>query len=1445
MQDDALRILLVEPWKTGMSPTFGQLAQAPGKRLYINFATTCKDALRRLGQSDPYDLLLVSIHLPDADGTQAITQLMEAAHPTPVAALLAGEDGALRDTVEGLGAAGVFWQGGIPVDTIVGDFEAILAATRTGTGASSPRLQTETIHETPPLPVEEESPALTDTSTPESLPEDVSADETAVLQEEIPLSDEDASEPDIGDRLDPEEAISLAQGEMEPDAFAETVPEADAVLLEEAAPGEEASEAETILSLRLLLEQETQRRTLAEESIQALETRCQELEAGQTALIEAEHVGLERERAARETAEAERDRLRAEVASLRGGGAMVSETRYAEEVRVRREHATALQELQAEMDAFRKGREQERTGYEERLAAERHATEVLHNQLTEAQVRLSELEDEHMKLRNEHRHARQVEKHVTQLERRCAELEPLAEENKRCEHALQQAQDALQAAEVRIAELEAEESGHLAVRDERDALLQDLDALKKRMEQEKQDHAAARTDWEREFADLQEERNRLEASMQAEMDSAKTAMEAARVELDSLQAKWAAAKAEGEAARAECDAARSECGAREAERREVEKKLSKALKEARSLQGAEKTLKDREWSLKEAEEALRTSEARVEELVEECNTLTARHAELETVRTQCDARGEEIRQLRSSLQEAQVQVMVLNGELTQLRTVANEVAKRDRQIAEAELRLRAETERREALEVSHAELRATLQDKENALSLLQGQLESEETSALPPVGDGMETPSAAASGVSDPATLQARLEEAEVAIQALRLKGEDADRLTQEVQTLQTRLDQTEATLQAERHTRRALESTLAGLRATRGGSPIIPADAEASRPDKETGMTRQDVAAQIGTLAKSLKADAVWQASFATLLDSETLPLWEAAKKVGAYMNTAAVTPEDVDLCKSIIAAVRDYQGEKARTSTATTTVVFGTSGWRGVIGEDFTVLNVHKVARGIVEMMRTARFLETNGYASFDEVQTHGIVVFRDNRFLGDTFMDAAMQELAEAGIRIHAAGECPTGVGSALVTELDAAGSINFTPSHNPMDYAGIKFNPADGGPAGPELTTLIEEAANAYMVEGVDFVPVDTDPASLRTLVDAPALFTEFVLKKSKVFDLAGIRQWILKRKDDLALVVDFMHGSARGYVQAILGAEVVDALRDAGALVLLNEEEDYSFHGVKPEPSAENQAPLLARLQTMNRPLSLAVALDPDADRIRFADAHLDIDMNRFGAIAYANLLQAGCKGGIASTAPSSDFALEIARRENMEVFETEVGFKNFRAPLGSGAAILAFEESDGISCTGHTLEKCALAGFLLALKAMADQGTNLSDQYAALRKTYGYFYPSKAGADVTGVSVEAWQAYKKAVVEALQTKLYKVGDTVEVGGETKHIASINTIDGLKVIFEDKSWILLRPSGTEPKFRYYFELASATPLDNEAALLKAYEEAGGMILQKARDLVDNA
>jgi phosphomannomutase len=571
---------------------------------------------------------------------------------------------------------------------------------------------------------------------------------------------------------------------------------------------------------------------------------------------------------------------------------------------------------------------------------------------------------------------------------------------------------------------------------------------------------------------------------------------------------------------------------------------------------------------------------------------------------------------------------------------------------------------------------------------------------------------------------------------------------------------------------------------------------------------------------------------------------LWEIANSLGKYYNRYNASAQEVDNCVKIINKIRELQGELARISTEKASVVFGTSGWRGHIGEDFTVLNVHKVARGIIEMLKSDTFITYCGYQSFEDVKRAGILLFHDNRFMGREFCEGAMKELAAEGVKMYYAGECPTGVGSAVLCDLKGAGSINFTPSHNPMSYSGIKFNPADGGPADSDLTSIIEEKSNQLMAEEVNFIPAAADFSELLEDVDAAQIFKKNIETVSKVFDLQKIRAWLNENSTKINILVDNMHGSSRGYIQKLLGEEVMLKLQKDESIKFIHTNDDYSFHGMKPEPSAANQKPLINALQNSDRFFNLAVAMDPDADRIRFADKNMDVDMNRFSAIAYANLLENGIKGGVITSVATSGFTAEVARKNGQEVLDAAVGFKNFKESLLKDEVIIAFEESDGITFTGHTLEKCALAGFLSALDSMANSGKNISTQYEELRQKYGYFYPDRSGVDVKGISVDAWQKYKNDVLYILQNKMYKVGDVIRVGEKEQKIARVITLDGVKWEFEDKSWLLLRPSGTEPKFRYYYEVVSQSPLGNIDVLLEEYSSTANGLLEQARNMVND-
>ncbi len=504
------------------------------------------------------------------------------------------------------------------------------------------------------------------------------------------------------------------------------------------------------------------------------------------------------------------------------------------------------------------------------------------------------------------------------------------------------------------------------------------------------------------------------------------------------------------------------------------------------------------------------------------------------------------------------------------------------------------------------------------------------------------------------------------------------------------------------------------------------------------------------------------------------------------------------------------------ARENEAPAHIVFGTSGWRGEIGTDFTFSNVRVVSRAIINTLGSG-FPEVRralGTASFDDVRKRGVIVGHDNRFLGPEFAREIMGMLASEGTRIYYAGETTTPEISASIEMLGAACSVNVTPSHNPANYSGLKFNPADGGPAGSEITDVIESEANALMEAGgvkgcgaaseADFEEADTT-----------ALYISYLEKKGTI-DLAKVRDFVAA--SDCLIVVDHVHGATRGRPPRLL--EIPE--NSGEKLVLLRTEDDFLFGGVAPEPSARNMEGVERVLRDGDAEFRLGVIMDPDGDRIRFADHTMQIPMNYFGAMALHFLhVHKGIGGVAVKSVGTSNFVNAIAERHGIPVRETKVGFKNFRPYMLPGAAeraIVAFEESDGISGYNHTLEKDALFALLLAIEMVAVTGKNLGDYLRDLMDEYGCYYPDRSGIEVD----------RSLVGEPLKRKLsrirdnYPVGSTMDVGGRSLRVKDVITVDGTKMVLEDGSWLMIRPSGTEPKVRFYIE---ARTMEEKEALFR--------------------
>lgn len=468
-------------------------------------------------------------------------------------------------------------------------------------------------------------------------------------------------------------------------------------------------------------------------------------------------------------------------------------------------------------------------------------------------------------------------------------------------------------------------------------------------------------------------------------------------------------------------------------------------------------------------------------------------------------------------------------------------------------------------------------------------------------------------------------------------------------------------------------------------------------------------------------------------------------------------------------------------------THIKFGTSGWRGILAEDFTFENVRIVTQAIADS------LQAQGLGG------QGVVIGYDARFMGNRFAGESARILAGAGIKALLCNrDTPTPVIAHEILRCGADGGINFTASHNPYDYNGLKFSPAWGGPALPETTRDIELRANAMLGEIcyrelsltagrnkgliVDIDPLEDYCTSLRSIIDLPAL------------GRAGLR-----------VAVNPMYGTGRGYLDRMLveaGVEVVS----------INDHSDPYFGGLPPEP-AEANIQAFVELVKRDPRMSLGLATDGDADRYGILDADGSyIEPNYILALLADYLVRyKGESGAVARSVATSHFLDAVARHHQLEVMETPVGFKFIGEYIRDNQIAIGGEESAGLTVRGHVPDKDGILACLLVAEMVAVTGKSLKELLADLYDRVGAFYTRRINLHLTP-EIEAGYAVK------LLEKPSSFGGLQVVGQVT--------IDGNKFLLEEDAWVLFRKSGTEPVVRVYGEARQPETLEK---ILRAAEQ----------------
>jgi phosphoglucomutase len=454
---------------------------------------------------------------------------------------------------------------------------------------------------------------------------------------------------------------------------------------------------------------------------------------------------------------------------------------------------------------------------------------------------------------------------------------------------------------------------------------------------------------------------------------------------------------------------------------------------------------------------------------------------------------------------------------------------------------------------------------------------------------------------------------------------------------------------------------------------------------------------------------------------------------------------------------------------------IKFGTSGWRAIIADEFTFANVRRVTSSICSYLQSS-----------EAFQSAKLVVSYDTRFLGERFAEECVNEITAHGFdAIFCDQPTPTPTLSHAVRSLKASGAINFTASHNPPEYNGMKFSTADGAPAMPEVTRKIEEHIQATETR-VFGNTGNQHSIKVQVYDPRPAYFAD--LEDKVRFDTIA--------NAGGSYAYDPLWGTGRGYLDQVLRKRGVE-------VETIHDWRDVLFGGRSPEPDDEHLDELREAMKRGG--CALGLATDGDGDRFGVVDRDgTFITPNRLIPLLFDYLVESrGWEQGVARSVATSHLVDRVAESRGLPVYETPVGFKFIGEMINEDKIVLGGEESAGLSIRGHYPEKDGILACLLAAEAVAARGASLTEQLERIYARVGRLESKRVGVRLT-----------PDIVASLPERLAR--DPQEIGG--RRVASVNRADGVKFIFADGSWLLLRPSGTEPVVRIYAESESADDLE---------------------------
>jgi phosphomannomutase len=463
--------------------------------------------------------------------------------------------------------------------------------------------------------------------------------------------------------------------------------------------------------------------------------------------------------------------------------------------------------------------------------------------------------------------------------------------------------------------------------------------------------------------------------------------------------------------------------------------------------------------------------------------------------------------------------------------------------------------------------------------------------------------------------------------------------------------------------------------------------------------------------------------------------------------------------------------------------TIHFGTDGWRAVISDTFTFSNLRLVAQAIADAVASPEWI--NGTKLENTPDPRKMVVGFDTRFLSDRFANEVARVLAANGFTVYLAqSDAPTPVISHAVRNLNAIGGVMITASHNAPRYNGVKLKSAYGGSALPEQCRRVEVYLNDNEERGRGPNLMDLDQAREMKLIQRFNPIPAYYEHLRTLIDCDVIAD------NPQRFVIDSMFGSGRGVIRGFLqglGCEITE----------IRGEMNPGFGGVHPEPIGRYLGALAGAIGAGMG--SFGIATDGDADRIGAMDERGNfVDPHKIMSLALRYLVEKrGLTGSVVRTVSTTRMIDRLAKKYGLTVHETPVGFNHIADYMMKEKVLIGGEESGGIGFIGHIPEGDGIIMGLLIIEMVAASGKTLYEMVEDLQQEVGPAFYERVD-----LRLKYPVAKEKMVAKLTQEP------PVSLGGQK--MSQVSTIDGVKYIFEDDSWLLIRPSGTEPVLRVYAE-----------------------------------